>query len=335
VIRAVNAGGRGVQALLGANPGIRRLREVIEQVAPTSVTVLISGETGTGKELAATALHEHSPRARGPFVRLHCAALAPSILESELFGHEKGAFTGAVSRRGGRFEKAHGGTLFLDEISEIPLSTQVKLLRFLQEREFERVGGNETIRVDVRLIAATNRDLRQEVEAGRFREDLFYRLNIVHLEVPPLRDRRMDIPLLAGSLLAHLSEQHGRPVDGFTPEALEMLLAHPWPGNVRELENAIERAVVMASERRLGPEHLAPALGAKTNGADAPLIPGATFAEIERVAILRTLEAVGGSTSRAAAMLGISTRKIQYRLREYRADGILVGAPARERQEIH
>jgi DNA-binding NtrC family response regulator len=228
--------------------------------------------------------------------------------------------------------QADGGTLFLDEISEIPPSTQVKLLRFLQERAFERVGSNETVRVDVRLVAATNRDLRAEVGAGRFREDLFYRLNIVHIEIPPLRERRADIRLLAGSMLASMSAQHGRPVEGFTPEAIEVLLAHSWPGNVRELENAIERAVVMANERWIRPEHLQPALAGKPPGAIEPLIPGSTLAEIERVAILRTLEAVGGSTSRAARILGISARKIQYRMRDYRQEGLLgIGDPGAPR----
>ena len=308
----------GLTAILGEHPSIERLRQVIAQVAPTAVTVLVSGETGTGKELVATAIHEQSPRAGGPFVKLNCAALAESILESELFGHERGAFTGATARRQGRFEQAHGGTLFLDEVGEIPPSTQVKLLRFLQEREFERVGGNDTIRVDVRLVAATNRDLRDAVARGRFREDLFYRLNIVHVDVPALRERRQDIRLLAGTLLARMAEQHGRPIDGFTPEALEMLLAHDWPGNVRELENAIERAVVMTNDRFIRPDHLAPVLAPRPADLLDVLIPGSSLADIERVAILKTLEAVGGSTSRAAAMLGISARKIQYRLREYR-----------------
>jgi DNA-binding NtrC family response regulator len=324
VNRAVNGAEPG--GILGAHPSIQRLRQVIEQVAPTAVTVLLSGETGTGKELAASAIHERSPRARGPFVRLHCAALADSVLESELFGHEKGAFTGAVARREGRFKQADGGTLFLDEIAEIPPSTQVKLLRFLQEREFERVGSNETIRVDVRLVAATNRDLREEVAKKRFREDLFYRLNIVHIELPPLRERRADIRPLAESMLERMAAQHGRPAQGFTPEAIEMLLSHPWPGNVRELENAIERAVVMANERWIRPEHLEPALAGRPSAMGEPRIPGSTLAEIERVAILRTLEAVGGSTSRAARILGISARKIQYRMREYREEGRLGGA---------
>jgi DNA-binding NtrC family response regulator len=254
------------------------------------------------------------------------------MLESELFGHEAGAFPGAPARREGRLEKANGGTLFLDEISEIACGTQVKLLRFLQEGGFERVGGSETLRSDVRVIVATRRNLREEVAARRFREDLFYRLGIVHIELPALRGRHSDIRLLAGILLAQLAEQHGRPVDGFTPEALDQLLACPWPGNVRELEDTIERAVLMAKQRWIQPEHLEPALGGKPPGVATPLIPGSTLAEIERVAILRTLEAVGGSTSRAAAMLGISTRKIQYRIREYREVGILGGAASAEQR---
>ncbi|TFG94441.1 MAG: sigma-54-dependent Fis family transcriptional regulator [Myxococcales bacterium] len=324
--------GAGIGALIGTDPCIERLRRTIAQVAPTAATVLLSGETGTGKELAATAIHAHSPRARRPLVRLHCASLAEPMLESELFGHEPGAFPGALARREGRFEKADGGTLFLDEISEIPRGTQVKLLRFLQERGFERIGGSETLHSDVRVIAATRRNLRAEVAAGRFREDLFYRLGIVHIELPALRGRCSDIRQIAGMLLAQLAEQHGRPVDGFTPEALDMLLAYPWPGNVRELENAIEEAVVIAKERWIQPAHLEPSLCGKPPGVATPLIPGSTLAEIERVAILRTLDVVGGSTSRAAAMLGISTRKIQYRIREYREGGSLDRAASAEQR---
>jgi DNA-binding NtrC family response regulator len=334
----MNCGGKlvikgvGVGALLGMDPCIERLRRSIEQVAPTAATVLLSGETGTGKELAATAIHAHSPRARRPLVRLHCASLPEPMLESELFGHEPGAFPGALARRVGRLEKATGGTLFLDEISEIPSVAQVKLLRFLQEHEFERVGGSEKLRADVRVIAATRRNLREQVTAGRFREDLFYRLGIVHIELPALRGRCSDIRLLAGLLLAHFAEQHGRPVDGFTAEAFDKLLAYPWPGNVRELEIAIERAVMMAKERWIRPEHLEPAIAERPPGVATPLIPGSTLAEIERVAILRTLEAVGGSTSRAAAMLGISTRKVQYRIREYREVGLIGCAPSAEQR---
>src|SRR5262252_2424856 len=232
--------------IIGSSPPMQRVFEITDQVAPSKATVLIAGESGTGKELVANAIHARSPRANGPFVKLHCAALAETLLESELFGHERGAFTGAVARKDGRFSIADGGTLFLDEIGEISPSVQVKLLRFLQEREFERVGGNETITVDVRVIAATNRDLRQMVAEGKFREDLYYRLNVVTIDVPPLRARRSDVPLLATHFLKRFAEENGKRIEGFTDEALERLTRYAWPGNVRELENAIERAVIVS-----------------------------------------------------------------------------------------
>jgi DNA-binding NtrC family response regulator len=303
--------------IVGDHPSMQRLFKLMAQVARSRATILVHGETGTGKELIASAIHQHSPRSAGPFVRLNCASLAESLLESELFGHEKGAFTGAIARRQGRFEQADGGTLFLDEVSEISLPLQVKLLRFLQEREFERVGGNDTIRVDVRIVTATNRELGEQVKAGRFREDLFYRLNVVELEVPPLRTRRSDIPLLA----THFMLEHTR-ANGFTPKvftdaALKALLSYAWPGNVRELENAIERAVVLTTSDRIDVEHL-PALAGSTHGESIGLmVPGLTLAELERAAILQALEAAGGSTMAAAEMLGISRRKIQYRLKEW------------------
>ena len=310
--------------ILGDHPSIEYVRDMIEQVAPTSVTVLVTGETGTGKELVAASLHQKSPRAGRPFVKLNCAALAESLLESELFGHERGAFTGAVGRREGRFMEANGGTLFLDEICEISPGIQVKLLRFLQEREFERVGGNQTVHVDVRLIAASNKDINALVKDGSLREDLYYRLNIVHIAMPPLRAHASDIGLLAHDILSRLCERHGRRIEGFEPEALEMLVSHAWPGNVRELENVIERAVVLTNKARIQPEHLAPVLGAGSLADHSDMaIPCCAISEIERVAILRTLEAVGGSTSRAAGILGMSPRKIQYRLCEYRKAGLL------------
>jgi len=308
-----------IHSIIGASPAMQKVFDVVLQVAPSRASVLITGESGTGKELIAAAIHEHSPRAGGPFVKLHCAALAETILESELFGHERGAFTGAVSRRDGRFQQADGGTLFLDEIGEISPQTQVKLLRFLQEREFERVGGNQTIKVDVRIIAATNRDLLQHVKDGKFREDLYYRLNVVSMNVPPLRDRPSDIPLLAAHFLRKYSQANEKTIAGFSDEALERLARYAWPGNVRELENAVERAVVVARGEQISAADLAPTITG-TNGhgdGDAPPIPGSTLAEIERYAILKTLEHTGGSTSRAADILGISTRKIQYRLHEY------------------
>jgi DNA-binding NtrC family response regulator len=305
-----------VSSILGEHPSMQRLAKTILQVAPTRATVLIHGESGTGKELIAAAIHQNSPRKDKPFVRLNCAALAESLLESELFGHEKGSFTGAISRREGRFKQADGGTLFLDEVSEIPLSVQVKLLRFLQERQFERVGGNETLTVDVRIVAATNRDLRERMKAGAFREDLFYRLNVVQIDVPPLRVRKSDIPLLAQHFLQRFAKENGVDVRGFTDEALRALLAYPWPGNVRELENAVERAVVMCQGTEIGTEHL-PMASSETVQEMGMLVPGVTMAELERMAILQTLEAVGGSTAKAADLLGISRRKIQYRLKEW------------------
>jgi DNA-binding NtrC family response regulator len=279
--------------------------------------VLITGESGTGKELVANALHQRSPRAKGPFIKLHCAALAESLLESELFGHERGSFTGAMVRKDGRFQLADGGTLFLDEIGEISPAIQVKLLRFLQEHEFERVGGTQTIRVDVRVIAATNRNLVEEVANGRFREDLFYRLNVVALEMPPLRDRRSDIPHLARFFLDRYTKDNEKKIEGFTPEALDVLAAYDWPGNVRELENAVERAVVLTNGAVIEARQLPPNVRPKVTPTGLPVIPGARMEEIERYAILETLKSTGGSTSKAAEILGISPRTIQYRLHQY------------------
>jgi two-component system NtrC family response regulator/two-component system response regulator HydG len=260
-----------------------------------------------------------------------CASLPETLLESELFGHEKGSFTGALYSRSGRFEMADGGTLFLDEIGDISPTVQLKLLRFLEEREFERVGGNRTYKVDVRIVTATHRDLAKKLEEGTFREDLFYRLNVIEIHIPSLRERVGDIPLLADHFLRKYAAANGKEIRGLSDETLALLLQHPWPGNVRELENAIERAVILANEPALTPAHF-PTLRRVAHSAEASrasgpgvAIPGSTFAEIEKEAILRTLEAVGGSTSRAAALLGMSTRKIQYRLKEYHQEGALAG----------
>jgi DNA-binding NtrC family response regulator len=299
------------------DPKMRALLDLVAQVGPSTATVLITGESGTGKELIAEALCAASPRAKAPFVRLHCAALAESLLESELFGHEKGAFTGAVARREGRFKQADGGTLFLDEIGEIPQGTQVKLLRFLQDKSFERVGGNETLKVDVRLIAATNRDLKAEIKKGHFREDLFYRLNVIAVELPPLRERRQDIGPLASFFLGRYAKENGRNIEGITEQALRLLNAYDWPGNVRELENVIERAVVLCDAQQVDVRHLPPSLVPAEQRDAAPPIPGSTIQDLERYAILKTLEACGGSTSKAAGILGVSPRKIQYKLHEY------------------
>jgi two-component system NtrC family response regulator/two-component system response regulator HydG len=305
--------------MIGVAPPMQRVFEVIDQVAPSKATVLITGESGTGKELIAAAIHEQSPRAKKPFVKLHCAALAETLLESELFGHEKGSFTGAMARKDGRFSIADGGTLFLDEIGEISPAIQVKLLRFLQEHEFERVGGTQTIKVDVRVIAATNKTLSEEVKAGRFREDLYYRLNVVTIDMPPLRDRKSDIPALAKFFLDRYAKDNGKPIESFAPQTLELLMSYDWPGNVRELENAIERAVVLTTGPAVEPRNLPPNVRPTMRPTGMPPIPGSTLAEIERYAILETLKATGGSTSKAADMLGISVRTIQYRLHDYNA----------------
>ncbi len=313
------------------DPKMRAVLDLVAQVGPSKASVLVTGESGTGKELIAEAICAASPRASAPFVRLHCAALAESLLESELFGHEKGAFTGAVARREGRFKQADGGTLFLDEIGEIPMGTQVKLLRFLQEKTFERVGGNETVKVDVRLIAATNRDLKAEIKKGTFREDLYYRLNVISIELPPLRERRADIGPLASFFLARYAKENGRAIEGISDQALKVLSGYDWPGNVRELENVIERAVVLCEGPQIEVRHLPLSL-APANQKDAPPpIPGSTIQDLERYAILRTLEACGGSTSKAASILGVSPRKIQYKLHEYSAGP--VAGPASTRDE--
>ena len=307
--------------IVGEHPSMKALLETVAQVAPSRSSVLIVGESGTGKELVAAALHRASTRAQQPLVRLNCAALSESLLESELFGHERGAFTGAVGRREGRFKQADGGTLFLDEVGEIPAATQVKLLRFLQEREFERVGGNETLKVDVRVVAATNVDLEDRVRRGQFREDLFYRLNVIRVDLPPLRDRRTDVPLLAGFFLRRYAQENGKRILGFSEEAMQRLMAWSWPGNVRELEHAVERAVVLCRGERIEVEQLpGPMIVGSARSKEAegrPVIPGSSIAELERYAILETLRAVGGSTSKAAKLLGVSARKIQYKLHEY------------------
>jgi two-component system, NtrC family, response regulator AtoC len=335
-LRAQLAERRQITNMIGSSAAMQNVYETVLQVAPSRASVLLTGESGTGKELVAAALHQHSPRAKGPFVKLHCAALAETILESELFGHERGSFTGAVGRRDGRFQQADGGTLFLDEIGEISPAIQVKLLRFLQEHELERVGGNQTIKVDVRVVAATNRDLKKLVADGKFREDLYYRLNVVAIEMPALREHASDVPLLAMHFLKKYAQENGKTIDGFTDDALVRLAAYAWPGNVRELENAIERAVVVCRGNLIGPGELAPAIARaveQRGPAGMPAIPGAAMAELERYAILKTLEHTGGSTSRAAEILGISPRKIQYKLREYSGAPAASGAAADAEEE--
>jgi two-component system response regulator HydG len=314
--------------VIGRSAEMQQVFQAVSHLAPSRATVLLTGETGTGKELVAAAIHRHSPRAAAPFVRVHCGALAESLLESEMFGHERGAFTGAAKQRQGRFEQADGGTLLLDEIGEIPLSTQVKLLRVLQEREFERVGGNETIRVDVRLIAATNRDLKQMVADGTFREDLYYRLNVINLRLPPLRERIVDIPVLCNHFLKKFADDDHKAVLGFSSAAMALLTRYAWPGNVREVENVVQGAVVKAEGELIEPQHLPVEIAQVTARYEGfPGIPGASILDFERYAILKTLEATGGSTSKTAALLGISVRKIQYRLQEYRGLGRAESSP--------
>ena len=308
--------GEGVQGLLGSSPAMQEVYRVARQVAAARATVLITGESGTGKGELARTIHALSPRADKPFVTVHCASLAETLLESELFGHERGSFTGAEKRRIGRFEQAHQGTVFLDEIGEIPPSVQVKLLTVLQDRRFERVGGNESIPVDVRIVAATNRDLAGDVAAGRFREDLYYRLNVVHVVMPPLRQRLGDVLLLADHFLQRFVLENHKQISGFSDRAKTKIRSYRWPGNVRELENAIERAVVMCEGEWIEETHL-PRGSTHPPALDGITIPGTTMAELERFAILKTLEAVDGSTVRAAEVLDISTRTIQYRLHEY------------------
>ena len=315
-LRADLEGKEELGRIIGRAPTFRDALAIVEQVAPVKSTVLLTGESGTGKEVFTHAIHRLSPRADGPLVKVHCAALAEGLLETELFGHEKGAYTGAISARKGRFELADRGTIFLDEIGEIPHTTQVKLLRVLQAGEFERVGGGETIKVDVRIIAATNADLDRAVAEGRFREDLFYRLNVITIEVPPLRERRADIPLLVQHFIENFAKA-GTPVKGISPEALDRLQAASWPGNVRELQNVIERAVVLATGNLITEADL-PALGGAEKGVneEIPFRVGQALAELEREAIQRTLRAVEGDKDAAAKILGIGVATLYRRLKE-------------------
>jgi two-component system, NtrC family, response regulator HydG len=307
--------------IIGRSPAMVRLLETVAQVAASEATVLITGESGTGKEMIAGAVHFNSPRHGGPFIKINCAAIAETLLESELFGHEKGAFTGAYRRKEGRFVQAHGGTFFLDEISEMNPAMQVKLLRVLQDREITRVGGEEVIRVDVRIVAATNKDLLHLVGKGQFREDLYYRLNVVALTLPPLRERMEDIPLLAQHFLKLFSEKNNKTIRGFTPQAMDTLLRHQWPGNVRELMNAVERAVVLSRSEYLGGEDLplVPSV-AKTDGrVGAPdrAQESLPLEEVEKAAIMRALETSSGNKSEAARRLGITRKTLLKKLRNY------------------
>jgi DNA-binding NtrC family response regulator len=304
--------------LVGSTPQMQRIFKMIEDVAPSTASILILGETGTGKELVANAIHYQSDRATMPFVALHCAALSEGVLESELFGHEKGAFTGAVQARKGRFELADSGTLFLDEVGEMSLKVQVKLLRVLEKGEFERVGGEKTIKVDVRLIAATNRDLEKEVSEGRFREDLFYRLNVITIHLPPLRERRDDIPLLANFFTIKYAKKYKKEIKGFTPEAMDALLSYHWPGNVRELENVVERSIVLCKKSMITVNHLPQNIVQNKEDVSMIKIPlGTSLKEAEKEIIQKTLLMTHGSKKEAAKILGISTRKIEYKVKEW------------------
>jgi DNA-binding NtrC family response regulator/HAMP domain-containing protein len=290
--------------------------QLIEDIAPTDATVLIQGESGTGKELVARAIHEQSPRKDKPFVVIDCSAYPATLLESELFGHEKGAFTGAVRQKSGRFEQANGGSVFLDEIGEIPLSAQIKLLRVLQTQRFERLGGEKTLTVDVRIIAATNRNLLEEVKEGQFREDLYYRLNVIPLQLPPLAKRRNDVPLLAEHFLRRFALAHRKTIESFSPETMRVLLDHPWPGNVRELENTIEHAVVLSKGPRIETSHL-PAPLRTASSSPPPADRSSTIVQHERKLLLETMEACGWNKKRAAHRLGISRSTLYEKLRKY------------------
>ncbi len=308
----------GLESFVGESPAIEHVLETIRQVAPSRATVLVTGESGTGKELAAHAIHQLSPRRRGPFVAVHCAALSPQLLESELFGHEKGAFTGASERRIGRFEQAAGGTLFLDEIGEIDAATQVKILRVLGERVFERVGGNKPVHADVRLVAATNRDLAKMVAEGKFREDLYFRLNVVQLQLPPLRERREDIPLLAEHFLREAARENDKPVRELTADAMRCLVAHDWPGNVRELRAAIEHGVVMSNGPKITVRDLPGSLRSALPGPVHPRGPlPLNLDETELALMRRALSECKGNRTLAAKKLGISRRTLHRKLREH------------------
>jgi two-component system response regulator HydG len=306
--------------IIGKSQKMKDLFDLLAQVAPTDATVLILGESGTGKELVANSIHHNSRRASQPFIKVSCAALPETLLESELFGHEKGAFTGAIARREGRFQLAHRGTIFLDEVGEMSPATQTKILRVLQEKEFEPLGGTRTVKVDVRVIAATNKDLASEVKEGRFREDLYYRLNVVPVSIPPLRTRKDDIPALAAHFLNFYREKNQKELKEVSPKALDLLIRYDWPGNIRELENCLERAVIMARGEVIAPMDLPPQIQALSSEKGEPGVhfpSGISLQEAERALILKTLEDTGGNRSRAAEILGINRRTLQIKLKEY------------------
>ncbi len=313
----------GFEGILGNSAPMRRVFEILRQVSPTNATVLVLGESGTGKELVARAIHTNSPRSGRNFVAMNCAALSEGLIESELFGHTKGAFTGAVAAKEGRIVHADRGTLFLDEVGDMPLETQAKLLRVLETREVQPVGGNQVRKVDIRLVAATNHDLAKLVAKGRFREDLLYRLQVVTVELPPLRERREDLPLLLDHFIAEFARQHGRAVRGISPEARAVLMRHPWPGNVRELRNAVETMVLLARSDVLDLEDVPEILRGQAGAAPTPPpaagyeLAGRSLAEVERDLIAANLELVEGNRQRAAAVLGIGERTLYRKIKEY------------------
>lgn len=308
---------RNFSNIIGKSTELKQVFEVVSQVAPTKASVLITGESGVGKELIADAIHNFSGRKEKPLVKVHCAALTESLLESELFGHEKGSFTGAVSRKRGRFELAHMGTIFLDEIGEINPNVQVKILRVLQEKRFERVGGEETIMVDARVVAATNKDLKAEIENGRFREDLYYRLNVVNIHVPPLRERKEDIPLLAAAFIKEFAAENAKPVEGIDSKARSMLYNYSWPGNIRELRNTIESAVVMCKGSIIMPDDLPPGVMQDSDNDVIRIAVGSSLAEAEQEIIRSTLSANNGNKSKTATVLGIGRKTLHRKLSEY------------------
>jgi DNA-binding NtrC family response regulator len=312
----------GLENIVGESPEMREIFEIVQQVAPTRATVLIGGESGTGKELVAKAIHQLSPRAKQPFVTVHCAALSPTLLESELFGHEKGAFTGAHERRIGRFEQAQGGTLFLDEIGEIDATIQVKLLRFLGERTFERVGSNKTLTADLRLVAATNKNLEELIKTGKFREDLFFRLRVVEINLPPLRGRPGDIPLLAQKFLHEFASENNKPVNDFTADALQLLMNYNWPGNVRELRTSIEHAVVLCRGEKISARDLPPSVRAGRMGEmQLSLQKASTVKDAEKQLIVRALKEADGNRTLASKKIGMSRRTFHRKLHAYNLEG--------------
>jgi DNA-binding NtrC family response regulator len=307
----------GMENIIGNSPEMQQIFDTVRQVAASRATVLIQGESGTGKELIAKAIHRLSPRKNGAFVPVHCAALSSTLLESELFGHEKGSFTGAAERRKGRFELADGGSLFLDEIGEVDAGVQVKILRALEERRFERVGGQESIDVDTRLIAATNRDLKKMVAEGTFREDLYYRLYVVVIHLPALRERTSDIPLLLKNFLDVFNRENNRSIEGFFPDALDLLTAYPWPGNVRELRNVVEQMVVLSRSQRIGVRDLPAHIREAGSSGGSSQATGSTLENMEKQAIRRALREAGGNRTHAAEKLGISRRTLHRKIAEY------------------